>query len=80
MQPPMIGNWVVRVNGVKPFAIHSDLYYELQVERTDEPSSGGLVLRVAQHATVGEPTVGQLLVVRFLMGQVTSAKPAPATH
>src|SRR4051794_27158048 len=37
MQPPMIGNWLVRVNAVRPFTIHGDLYYELHIIRTDAP-------------------------------------------
>ena len=74
MQPPMIGNWLVRVDGFRSFTIHSDLYYELQVVRLDEPSGSSFVLRVPQHATAGEPAVGQTLTVGFLMGQVTSVK------
>ena len=67
----MIGNWSVLVHNVRPFTIHGDLYYELTVERTDEPGAAGLLIRVPQHAVVKEPTAGQRLTVTFLMGQVT---------
>lgn len=71
----MTGSWTVRVNAVRPFTIHGDLYYELQVIRTDKPGESGLVLRLPQHAMRGEPIVGQTLMVTFLMGQVTEAMP-----
>ena len=74
MQPPMVGGWSVRVHAVRPFTIHGDLYYELQVERIDEPTSSAFVLRVPQHATTAEPVAGQTLAITFLMGQVTAAK------
>ena len=72
MSPPMMGSWTVEVKSVRPFTIHGDLYFEVQVE---EPESGGRVvaLRVPQHAIEGEPRVGERLVVTFLMGQVTRA-------
>jgi hypothetical protein len=76
MQPPMVGSWQVRVDAVRPFTIHGDLYYELHVVRTDAPAGGmTFVVRVPQHATSGEPQAGQQLEITFLMGQVTSAKP-----
>ena len=34
------------------------------------------VLRVAQHSVEGHPKVGDRLTVKFIMGQVTSARPA----
>ena len=68
MQPPMVGNWSVLVHASRPFTIHGDLYYELTVERTDEPGTG-LLIRVPQHAVVKEPTAGQRLTVTFLMGR-----------
>ena len=77
-QPPMVGTWTVQVHAVRPFTIHGDLYYELLVTRTDDPAAGdaGFQLRVPQHAIAGEPTIGQRLTLTFLMGQVTSARPA----
>jgi hypothetical protein len=73
MIAPMIGTWTVQVKAVRPFTIHSDLYYELHVVRDDEPDQV-LGLKVPQHAADGEPQVGQRLVVTFLMGQVTSTR------
>jgi hypothetical protein len=66
----MIGNWSVLVHNVRPFTIHGDLYYELTVERIDEPGAG-LLIHVPQHAATKEPLPGQRLTVTFLMGQVT---------
>ncbi len=76
MQPPMIGSWIVEVMAVRPFMIHGDLYYELQIVRMDEPGGNAFILRVPQHATAAEPAAGETLTISFLMGQVTSAKPA----
>ena len=75
MQPPMIGSWTVQVKAVKPFTIHGDLYYELQCVRTNDPSGTAVAIRVPQHATAGEPQAGQTLLIKFLMGQATEAKP-----
>ncbi|HXE55268.1 MAG TPA: hypothetical protein VN541_19750 [Tepidisphaeraceae bacterium] len=75
MQPPMIGSWSVRVDAVRPFTIHGDLYYDLQAVRTNDPQGQAFSLKIPQHATAGEPTPGQVLLVKFLMGQVTEAKP-----
>jgi hypothetical protein len=75
MNAPMVGNWSVEVKGVKPFAIHGDMYYELLVTRLDDPAATPLSLRVPQHAVGGVPKSGDKLAVSFLMGQVTSAKP-----
>jgi hypothetical protein len=74
----MVGSWTVRVGAVRPYAIHGDLYYELHVARTDvpAPSDANLVIKVPQHAVAGTPEAGQVLVVTFLMGQVTGVKPA----
>ena len=78
MNAPMVGSWSVEVKAVRPFTIHGDLYYELHVVRTDEPSAQPpgqlLALRVPQHAVEGEPAAGDRLSVSFLMGQVTGAK------
>ena len=76
MNAPMVGNWTVEVQAVKPFAIHGDMYYELIVTRSDDSTAALLSLRVPQHAVGGVPCAGDKLVVAFLMGQVTSAKPA----
>ncbi len=70
----MLGNWNVQVRSAKPFTIHGDLYYELHVFRTDEPTGQLLFLRVPEHALEGEPQPGERLDVAFLMGQVTGAK------
>lgn len=76
MQTPLFGSWAVEVLGVRPFTIHGDQYYEINVVKDGEGAP--FVLRVPQHATAGEPKPGQKLKVQFLMGQVTSAKPAQA--
>lgn len=70
----MLGSWRVRVLAARPFTIHSDLYFELQVMRLDEAGESGFVLRVPQHAFSAEPATGQVLKVTFLMGQVTAAE------
>jgi hypothetical protein len=69
----MIGDWLVEVRAVRPFTIHGDLYYELQVSETTDATRGTAV-RVPQHAIEGEPQVGERLTLSFLMGQVTTAK------
>ena len=78
MQTPMLGSWTVEVKAVRPFTIHGDLYYELQAVRTNDASAQSVTIRVPQHATTGEPQAGQVLLVKFLMGQVTEAKPLSA--
>ena len=77
MQPPMIGTWPVRVEAVRPFTIHGDLYYELHVTRLDQPSLQVLAVRIPQHAAPSTPKPGDALELKFLMGQVTEAKPLP---
>ncbi len=74
MTPPMLGSWVVHVRSVKPFTIHSDLYYELHVIRPEEATGQLLALRMPQHAADFEPRPGDHLTVTFLMGQVTEVK------
>jgi hypothetical protein len=69
----MIGSWQVQVHGVRPYTIHGDLYYELQVTRLDEAEDHGYALRVPQHAVESQPAPGDKLSVTFLMGQITSA-------
>jgi hypothetical protein len=72
MQTPMVGTWTVNVKAVRPFTIHSDLYYELHVTRDEAPDQV-LAVRVPQHAFTSEPQAGVRLTLTFLMGQVTSA-------
>lgn len=74
----MLGSWTIQVKAVRPFAIHGDLYYELQAVRTNDASAQSVTIRVPRHATAGDPQVGQVLLVKFLMGQVTEAKPLSA--
>lgn len=74
MQPPMIGSWTVRVEAVKPFTIHGDEYYELHVVRTNDAEGNVMALRVPRHALGAVPQAGQVLLVKFLMGQITEAK------
>ncbi len=74
MQPPMIGSWTVRVEAVNPFTIHGDQYFELHAVRTNDTEGNVMSLRVPQHALSAPPAVGQVLLVKFLMGQITEAK------
>ena len=74
MNAPIAGSWSVEVKAIRPFTIHGDLYYELHVVRTDEPSGQLLALRVPQHAADDGLGPGDRLNVSFLMGQVTSAR------
>jgi hypothetical protein len=78
IQTPMAGSWTVRVIAVRPFTIHGDRYFELHAVRTDVPAAPEqrMSLKVPEHAVAAEPQPGQVLVVSFLMGQVTGAKPA----
>jgi len=69
----MVGSWVVEVLDVKPFTIHGDLYYELQVKRLEDDGGRTLVVRVPRHAAKAEPLRGQRMEMTFLMGQVTGA-------
>ena len=75
MQPPMIGSWTVQVKAVRPFTIHGDQYYELQGVRANDASGELVVIRIPRHATSATPQPEQTLLVKFLMGQVTEAKP-----
>ena len=75
MQPPMIGSWTIRVQGARPFTIHGDEYFELHAMRTNDPEGQPFSLKVPRHALSGDPVAGQVLLVKFLMGQVTEAKP-----
>ena len=78
MQTPMVGTWSVDVKAVRPFTIHSDLYYELHVTRDESPQQV-LAIRAPQHAFAHEPRAGERLTLTFLMGQVTSAAVEGAT-
>lgn len=73
MTPPMIGAWTVRIHAVRPFSIHGDQYFELHVDRPEEPGVG-IALRVPDHALATPPAPGQVLEIQFLMGQVTAAR------
>jgi hypothetical protein len=73
----MIGSWQVQVHGVRPYTIHGDLYYELQVTRLDANEPHGYAVRVPQHAATQQPQPGDRLEITFLMGQITAAKPLP---
>jgi len=75
MQTPMLGSWTVQVKAVRPFTIHGDLYYEVQAVRSNDASGEVVTIRLPRHATAGQPQVGQVLLVKFLMGQVTEARP-----
>ena len=75
MQAPMIGSWTVRVEAVHPFTIHGDQYYELHVVRTNDTEGNVLSLKIPLHALAGVPAAGQVLMVKFLMGQITEARP-----
>jgi len=72
MQAPMVGTWKVTVHAIRPFTIHGDLYYELQVTRAEAPEQE-MAVRVPQHAC-GELGVGDNVELTFLMGQVTRAR------
>lgn len=72
----MIGSWTVRVQGVRPFSIHGDLYYELQAVRTNDAQGSVLALKIPQHAAGFEPRAGETYMIKFLMGQVTEVRPA----
>lgn len=73
-QPPMIGSWQVLVHAVRPYSIHGDLYYELQVTRSDVTEPHGYAVRVPQHTIAQPPQPEDRLEITFLMGQITSAK------
>ena len=73
MQTPMVGTWSVNVKAVRPFTIHSDLYYELHILRDDSPEQL-MSIRAPQHAFTSEPQPGERLTLTFLMGQVTEAR------
>lgn len=73
MPPPLIGDWTVEIKSVRPFTIHGDLYYELHVAEPDQPQL--TAIRVPQHAIPAQPAPGDKIVLTFLMGQVTGARP-----
>ncbi len=75
----MIGSWTILVKAVRPFSIHGDQYYELQAVRTNDAAGQAFSIKLPQHATAGVPQIGQTLLVKFLMGQVTEAKPVATT-
>ncbi len=69
----MVGAWKVSVHATRAFTIHSDLYYELHIERIDAPGHL-LSVRMPQHAMPHPPVAGDVLEITFLMGQITSAR------
>lgn len=66
----------MRVQAVRPFSIHGDLYYELQAVRTNDAQGTVLSLKIPQHAAGFEPRAGETYMIKFLMGQVTEVRPA----
>jgi hypothetical protein len=75
MNAPMFGSWTVIVQAVRPFAIHGDQYFELQVMRVHSPGDSIISLKIPAHAIKEVPRAGDCLAVSFLAGQVTLAKP-----
>lgn len=75
MSFPIVGSWIVRVEATRPFAIHGDRYFEMQITRLDEPSATQSIVRIPELAIVGAPLVGERYSITFLMGQITSVKP-----
>ncbi len=71
----MTGEWLVRVQDLRAYTIHGDLYVELTVQPIEEGSTT-TVLKVAEHALGTRPGVGDKLKVSFLMGQVDRVDPA----
>lgn len=75
MRLPMSGSWVVQVQAVRPFTIHGDQYFELQVARVDADTVP-VLLSVPLHALTDRatpPAAGSTMELTFLMGQVTGA-------
>ncbi len=76
MTLPMSGKWRVLVHGVRAFTIHGDEYLELHIEPVEPKMPGSVYsVRVSSHA-IGDRSIasGQIVVLTFLMGQVTSAE------
>lgn len=71
---PMVGGWRVKIHRATPYSIHGDGYYELVVERPEEPGRL-LSVRTSAHAVEAGVVVGGEATIQFLMGQVTSVKP-----
>jgi len=74
---PVVGSWTVRVNGVKPFAIHGDRYYELLITRVDDASATEMIVRIPEHVSNQPPRAGERVTISFLMGQITSLQRDP---
>jgi hypothetical protein len=70
----MMGTWTVTIHDVRPFTIHGDVYYELNVWREDQPADHRTLLRIPQHAADRQLRAADRVAVTFLMGQVTSVK------
>ena len=73
MPLPLFGPLDVLVHAVRPFAIHGDMYYELQVTPVNDPGDAS-ALRLANHLLSPPPRAGERLTLTFLMGQVTGAR------
>jgi hypothetical protein len=71
----MIGSWTIRVDAARPFTIHGDEYFELHAVRTNDPQGQPFSIKVPRHVLSTPPAAGQVLLVKFLMGQVTEARP-----
>ncbi len=74
MSLPIVGSWTVRIEAFRPFTIHGDRYFELQIIRLDEPSTTQTIVRIPEHVIAGAPQVGERYSITFLMGQITSMK------
>ena len=72
MPLPMIGNWTVTVNDLRPFTIHGDEYFEMHVTHAADNSDH--LVRVPRHAALTPVVAGTRVVLTFLMGQVTEVR------
>ncbi len=75
MSFPIVGSWIIRIEATRPFSIHGDRYFEMQITRLDEPTETPSIVRIPEHAIAGAPCVGQRYSITFLMGQITAVKP-----
>jgi len=73
MPLPLFGPLTVLIHTVRPYSIHGDLYYELQISPPDAPATIS-ALRIPNHLINPPPAPGETLTLTFLMGQVTGAK------
>lgn len=74
---PMTGSWTVLVHRINPYSIHGDSYYELVVERPQDP--GKLMgLRASSHVLPQPPQVPFQAEIAFLMSQITAVRVLPS--